>query len=93
MDDPYFPLEFQTHSSDSSATDMLLTRVQTLTWPAKVYLHIRKSTRLRLFGPNKMTIEFFFLLNLGVLREWKRKLIKNKFITKSFSFIKSINKM
>lgn len=65
-----FPLGFKHIPQTVDNSDMLMT-VQTVTWPAKGCLHIRKPTRLWLLDPRmtKGLVWFGFLLNLTVPRE------------------------
>ena len=55
-----FLLSFKHILYPADNTDVLLTRTQTLTWPAKGYVHNPRPTRLQLLDPNKIKVFFFF---------------------------------
>lgn len=84
------PLGFKHIPQTVDNSDVRMT-VQTLTWSAKGWLHIRKPTRLQMLDPNKTKclIWFGFSLNLS---EQNRKQIKNPSIRKSFPFTKPTSK-
>lgn len=63
-----FPLSFKHIPHTADNTYVLLTRVQTLSWPAKWCTLIPKPTKLQLLDPNKTKDILLLLLYLTVLR-------------------------